>query len=343
MGNIVFENLHRGEEMDIVKILDDIGRWLSSPMFVTIVAVVFVVRVLYVVLRYISISDIAFSLTKRKAAKIELIERSNVSLRDKDTALYLRLRLTDNNRRPVAHRKVNLLLYKGDHPLSNSSYKGSTFSKTDKNGICEYCGITVFEQGVVNALIEVDNVRVYLDGIDLTSIIIKRNSIQNQAAGVFEKNPDKRIGFYNSKLDSILNKSADINKNKESYKMNKASYFIPNLFCLILIPIFLVSLIGIPVAAVLVIYLVDIIIFGVFTSDAKKKFKEAKVNGKNIRDLREALHKDIIYLYNEIYYDLSALVNDSEVFEKEPVDLQDKCSELARRVSLSDSARLSIY
>ena len=342
MDTGLYDYLCRGEEMDVVKIIDDMGRWLSSPTFVTIVAIIFVIRVLYVVLRYLSISDIAFSLTRRKTAKIELIERSNVSLRDKDTSLYWRLRLTDNNGRPVVHKKVNLLLYKGNHLLSSSSYKGSTFSKTDKNGICEYCGITIFEQGIVNAAIEVDNIRVYLDGIDLTSIIVKRNSIQNQAANLFEKNPDKRINFYNSKLDTILNKNVEIDTNRKSWKVNRASYFIPNLFCLIPIPILLVSLLGIPVVAVLVIYLIDIIVFGVFTSGAKKKFEEAKKNIKNINDLREVLHKDIIYLYNEIYYDLSVLVNDSEVFEKEPMDLQDKCCDLARRVSLSESASLSI-
>jgi len=328
--------------MDTAMIMDNISRFLSSPAFVTFVVIIFLIRIVYIVSRYISISDAAFSLTRRKIAKIELLERSDVSLRDKDTALYCRLRLTDDRGRPAAHRKVNLLLYKGNHILSSSSYKGSTHSISDKNGICEYCGVTIFEQGVVNAVAEIDEMRVYLDGIDLTSVIIKRNSIQKPIAGLFEKNPDKRLGFYNSKLDNILSKSADIAANRKAYMINKSSNIILNLFGLIPIVILLVSLFKLPLIAVLVIYIIDIIIFGVLTSGAKKKYGEAKANRANISNFRDILHKDIIYLYNEIYYDLCELVNDSEVFEKEPMDLQDKCCDLARRVSISESASLSI-
>ena len=326
---------------DIAMIMDNIGHFLSSPVFVVIVIIIFIMRVLYVISRYISVSDITFLPRRQKTVQIELLERSNISLRDKDTALYCRLKLTDNKGRPVVHRKVNLLLCKKNHPLSSSSFKGSTYSISDKNGICEYCGITIFEQGIVNAVLETDRIKAYLDGIDLTSVIIKRNSMQKSITGLFDKNPEKRLGFYNSKLDSILTMSTDIAANRQAHMENKTSNIILNLFGLIPIVILLVSLFNLPLVAVLTIYLFDIILFGVLTSNAKKKYEGAKINIKNISNYREVLHKDIIYIYNELYYDLGALVHDSGAFEKEPMDLQDKCCNLAKYVSINESVSLS--
>ena len=325
----------------MVNNIEDMLHWLSNPIILPIVLAIFIIRFFYVIFRYISVSNLALSFRRQKIANIELLERTNVSLRDKDTALYSRIRLIDSNGRPIANRKVNMVFYKGNNRLSNSSYRGNTCSVSDRNGICEYCGIRVFEQGIINAVVEIDNAIAYMDGIDLTAIIIKRNRIPVLTTELFEKSPDRRLSFYSLKLDHILNKSMDIYTYKKAYKEKMSAYVKFNLINLLTIPILLLPLFNWMRIPTLAICLADLIIFAILISAAKKIYDEIRDNIVNTERTREDLHKDIIYLYNEIYYDLSVIVNDSEAFHEQSPDLQDKCGDLARHIGMDESLTLA--
>ena len=315
---------------------DTVAPWLTHPAVPLIIAALFILRALIVIVRHVSIADSRLSLPPRRAAKIELLERTNVSLRDKDTALYCRIKLTDGAGHPAVNKRADLLFYKGSHRVSSSSYRGSTTCVSDKNGICEFSGIRVFEQGMVDAVIRAGETTAYLNGLDLTSIIIKRNSIPNPKDESFEKKPDRRLGFYNSKLDNILNKSMEISANKEAYRGKKSSCIALNIVSLILIAVLLVTMLKWSVILTLVVCVVDIIVFLAIISKAKSKYGEMRVNRANSDKAREELQKDIIYLYNEILYDLSIMVDDPDDIVKKPIDLQNKCSELAKAADLSE-------
>ena len=318
-------------------ILDTITPWLSNPLIAPVLAAIFAIRALIVIIRLISVLNVRISLIPRKIADIQMLERTNVSLRDKDTALYCRMKLVSASGGPVANKKADLYFYKGSHRLSGSSFRGQTRCVSDKNGICEFSGIRVYEQGVVDAVFSAGGATAYLNGIDLTDLIVRRNSIPNPNDELFEKKPDRRLGFYNSKLDNILNKSTEIGTDKESRGPKVSSFVIQNIITLILIAVFPIALTKLPVIAALVVCLLDIIIFLVLISSAKSLYGAIKESAKNADKAREDLHKDIIYLYNEILYDLRIIVSDSENVIKKPVDLQEKCIELAMLAGFSEA------